>query len=335
MEPKLTVVIPSFNRVNRLKKTLESLVDQSLDKELFEIVIVDDGSDDGTAQMVAEFSQKVKHYVRYYWQEKKLAGAARNLGIMEAKAPIVLLMDSDIVPNKDHLKLHLQLHLKYPETEVAVRGWITPGPEGVDLLRWDESDILPIGRTVDGEAIISPEYFVTADVSLKREFLIEAGLFTLGLPAAQDTDLAWRLRDLGLKLIYCREALAIHTDPLDSVEKVVNNGKKYGWTFAEWYCRIPLYQEETWRLGARLNGGWHHFSHHPWGYLKDAIRRWTINSYTIKPILQIAARIPITNPPKKILRRLCKEIWAYYYRHEFYEGRRGDREKDENDFKRH
>jgi glycosyltransferase involved in cell wall biosynthesis len=282
MNPALSVVIPTFNRANTLKKTLESLINQSLDKELFEIVIVDDGSNDGTAEMVADFNKHLKNHIRYFWQENKYPGSARNLGIMEAKSPIVLLMDDDIIPNKDHLRLHLELHLKYPEPEVAVRGARMPGPGGVDLLRSNEPNILPIGSTSNGEPIISTGYFVTADVSLKREFVIKAGSFTSGLPLAEDMDLALRLNAFGLKLIYCREAVAIHTLPLDTLEKVINDGRKYGRALAEWHGRIPLYQKKgIWQLGARLNGGWHHFSRHPWGYIKDAIRRWSINYITL------------------------------------------------------
>jgi hypothetical protein len=244
------------------------------------------------------------------------------LGIAEAKSPVVLLMDDDILPNRDHLKLHVDLHLKYPEPEVSVRGRITPVQEGIDLLRWSESEILSIARLVDGGAIISPEYFVTADVSLKKAFLLKAGLFTPGLPALQDTELAWRLKGFGLKLIYCREAVAIHTEPLDTLVKLINNGKKYGRVFADWHGRVPLYQKEIWRLGGRFNAGWDHFSQHPWGYIKDAIRRWTINKHTIKGILRVTARLHITTPPKKILRRCYKEVWAYYYRYEFKERRR-------------
>jgi nucleoside-diphosphate-sugar epimerase/glycosyltransferase involved in cell wall biosynthesis len=322
MKPALTVVIPTFNRVNRLKETLEFLIKQSLDKGLFEIVVVDDGSDDETAQMVTDFSKQVKNQIRYFWQENKSAGSARNLGIVEAKSPIVLLMDDDIIPNKDHLKLHLELHLRYPEQEVAIRGRIIAGQRGVDLLRWDGSEIQAIGQMTNGEPIISPQYFVTADVSLKRQFLIKAGLFTPGLPVVEDMDLADRLKDLGLKMVYCREAVAVHTEPLDTLEKVSNEGRKYGRAFAQWNRRIPLYGQEIWRLGARVNGGWPHFKRHPWGYLKDSFRRWSINEYTIKSVTWMASRIAVTNPPKRVLRRLCKEIWAYHYRHEFYEWRR-------------
>ena len=70
-------------------------------------------------------------------------------------------------------------------------------------------------------------------------------------------------------------------------------------------------------LGARFNGGWPQLIRQPWNYVKDTGRRWAINRYTIWLILGLASRIPINNPPSRILVRLSKEIWAYYFRHEF------------------
>jgi len=322
MQPELSIVIPTYNRRERLRDTLEALRHQSIDKCCFEILVVDDGSDDGTNEMVAEQAKNKSAEIRYIWQERRRAGTARNTGILAARAPIVLLMDSDILVHADHVRLHLDLHCKYPTPEVAVLGRITPGEDGVDLLRWSDSDIVQTGYATGGEPVVSGAFFVTADVSLKKNFAIEAGLFTPELPVVEDMDLAWRLRDRGMQLIYCREAVAIHTDPMDTVDKVVLSGKKYGRAFAEWRGRIPLYQSEIWELGGRFNGGWKHFRFRPWAYVKDAVRRWAINQYSIGILLRIARNIPILNPPNPLLLRLCKEIWAYYYRHEYYERRR-------------
>jgi cellulose synthase/poly-beta-1,6-N-acetylglucosamine synthase-like glycosyltransferase len=132
-----------------------------------------------------------------------------------------------------------------------------------------------------------------------------------------DTDIAFRLKDMGAKLLYCPEAIGIHMRPLDTVEKVVDSGKRYGQTLAECYCRIPNFRREIASFGARFNGGWHQLINHPWNYVKDTGRRWAINQYTISLILGLASRIPITNPPSRVLVSLSKEIWAYYFRQEF------------------
>lgn len=322
MSPELSVVIPTYNRRLRLHDSLAALLCQSIDPSRYEIVVVDDGSDDGTDAMVAELARKSRPKVRYIWQEQSQAGTARNTGILAAQAPVILLMDSDILVRPDHVELHLHLHRKYPAQEVAVLGRVTPDLDGVDLLRRRDSDISPIGCMAGGESIISESCFVTADVSLKKAFIVQAGLFTPELPVDEDTDLALRLKARGLKLIYCRDAVAIHTEPLDTVEKVALSGKKYGRTFADWYGRIPLYQTEMWMLGGRFNGGWKHFRSHPWGYFKDALRRWVVNPWTIGIFLRWARCMPVSNSPHPVLHRLCKEIWAYYYRHDFYSRRR-------------
>lgn len=322
MSLRLTVIVPTYNRSNRLEKTVRALLNQTLSTQGFEIIIVDDGSEDETRRMADELKNCAPDRIRYYRQENKGPGAARNLGIQNAKTPVVLLLDDDMIPNEQHLELHLDLHCKYPEPAVAVLGNITPGGTGIDLMRRGNDLILGIAKAPGGEPIVSHRSFVTADVSLKRNFVLNAGLFNENIPVVEDMDLAWRLRDLGLKLIYCAAAVAVHTEPLDTIEKVVKEGKKYGRSFAENYGTIPLYRDEIWFLGGRFDCGWNHFSRDPAGYLKDAVRRWLINTYTIKWILRMAEKIPVTNPPKRMLLRCCKEIWAFYYRNEFQACRR-------------
>ena len=317
MQPELSVVIPTYNRAQLLKENLRALFNQSLSRERFEIIVIDDGSGDGTAEMLAEIKGRTTHHLRTYCQENKLAGSARNLGIQKAQGVIILLMDDDITPNPDLLKQHLEFHQKYPETEVGVFGRVMTGSTGIDLCHHDNRNVHCIGTTKDGDRLVYAGNLTTPNLSLKREFIIQAGLFTDGLPCLQDKELGFRLKEKGLRLIYCQEAVGIHRDPLDTVEKVVRSGKKYGRTLAEWYERIPQFQKEITSFAGRFNGGWRHFASDPLQYLKDAGRRWAINQYTIGLVLRIAHRMPITNPPKKILVRCCIEIWAYYYRHEF------------------
>lgn len=317
MHPAMSVVIPTYNRAQLLRKCLTSLLNQSLDKRRFEIVVVDDGSNDETADMITELIDKTTHALRKYRQENGFSGSARNLGVKEAYGDIILCMDDDILADPDLLKQHLELHYKYPELEMAVAGRVITGNSGVDIMNPDSRRISGVGTTGNGDLLVDVGHFATGNVSLKRRTIIDAGLFTPGLPRLDDMDLAFRLKDRGLRLIYCPEAIGIHMRPLDTLEKVVDSGKRYGQTLAKYCWRMPHCQREIASLGARFNGGWHHLIHHPWNYVKDTGRRWAVNQYTICLILGLASRIPITNPPSRILVRLSKEIWAYYFRHEF------------------
>ena len=316
MQPELSVVIPTFNRAQLLKENLRALLDQSLDKKLFEIIIVDDGSTDETAEVLADIGSYAFGRVHAYWQKNKFAGSARNLGILKARGAIILLIDDDITASSTLLEKHLALHQKNPEREVGILGHIITGNMGVDLCNPDYRKISFVGTTETGEPLVDAIYLRTANVSLKREFILRAGLFNECLPCEQDMELALRLRERGLRLIYCQEAVSIHRDPVNTIEKVVIRGKKYGRTLAEWHERIPEFKELIISMG-RYNGGWTHFASQPAKYLKDAIRRWVVNEYTIGFTVRIAKSIPITNPPKKLLVRCCKEVLAYYCRREF------------------
>jgi len=327
MPPIISVVIPTYNRAQLLGKCLTALLNQSLEKERYEIIVVDDGSNDETDEILTGLINKTTHALRYFKQEHNFSGSARNLGIKEAHGNIILSMDDDILADTNLLMLHLELHYKYPALEMGVLGRNITGNSGVDIMNPDGQKISGIGVTGKGDLLVDVKYFSTANTSLKRKSIVRAGLYTPGLPRLDDMDLAFRLKDRGVKFIYCAEAICIHMRPLDTVEKVVASGKRYGQTLAEFYRRIPHFQREIANLGARFNGGWQQLIHRPWNYLKDTGRRSVINQYTIYLVLGLASKIPVTNPPSRILVRLCKEIWAYYFREEFKKGKSDHRKR--------
>jgi hypothetical protein len=86
--PLFSVIIPTYNRRPLLRRMLESVMRQSCQD--FEVIVVDDGSSDGTETMVAEFSRVI-----YLRQQNRGPGAARNLGWANAKGEYVAFLDSD------------------------------------------------------------------------------------------------------------------------------------------------------------------------------------------------------------------------------------------------
>lgn len=94
--PRLSVIVPTYNRAALLHLTLRSLVEQTLNKDDFEVIVVDDGSLDDSPDIVRTFSGKLN--IEYLWQEDKgfrVAGA-RNKGALLAKAPYLVFIDSGI-----------------------------------------------------------------------------------------------------------------------------------------------------------------------------------------------------------------------------------------------
>src|SRR5262245_34490850 len=119
--PELGVVVCTYNRAGLLAGTLESLRRQSLDRRAFEVIVVDDGSTDGTAGVVAEYASALP--IRAVTQRHGGLGSAKNHGLFVTEAPIVFFMDDDDLADPDLLAQHLDAHHQHPSPSVAVLGY--------------------------------------------------------------------------------------------------------------------------------------------------------------------------------------------------------------------
>ncbi len=206
-------MIPTYNQADLLHECLASLTRQTLPGEHFEIVVVDDGSTDGTATVLAQFSPPVR-MVRF--PANRGRSAARNAGIREARAPLIVLVDSDILVRSDFLELHLQTHRRQGA------GILSRGPV-IDVPDVSRARNGPVPRVVS-----SPAYLTTANVTVEKAALLRAGLFDEGFPGYgwEDFDLGFRLRKLGIRRVFCRAAVAFHVDPMEQRAPVSDLLKK-------------------------------------------------------------------------------------------------------------
>jgi GT2 family glycosyltransferase len=197
----LSVVVPTYNQADLLQESLQSLIDQTLPHDAYEIVVVDDGSTDQTATALHEFASPVR-VVRF--PANRGRSAARNAGIRAAAAPLVALVDSDIIVRRDFLSSHLEVHRRYGD------GILSRGPV---------IDVPDVPSTRNGplpKVVSSPAYLTTANAALARDALLRAGLFDEHFPGYgwEDFDLGLRLRRLGLRRVFCRQAVAYHVAPV-------------------------------------------------------------------------------------------------------------------------
>ncbi len=109
-EPEVSVIIPTYNRKNFIERAVKSVLKQTFKN--FELVIIDDGSTDGTEEIIKKFKDK---RIRYIWQENKGPAGARNRGILEARAKYIAFLDSDDKWRRKKLEIQLNEMKKNPE----------------------------------------------------------------------------------------------------------------------------------------------------------------------------------------------------------------------------
>ena len=121
--PLISVVIPTYQRAALLERSLESLTAQTLPRDSFEVVVVDDGSSDWTATVCDRLAEELP--LRYFRIENSGISAAKNLGLFAARAPLVLWFDDDDLADPRLLEAHVEAHSEHPEENVAVLGYTT------------------------------------------------------------------------------------------------------------------------------------------------------------------------------------------------------------------
>lgn len=205
---EFSVVVPTYNNRDVLRTTLAALQRQTFPAADYEIVVADDGSTDGTADMVAAIRGPVP--VRYVAHANAGRSATRNLGARAARGRILLFVDSDIWATPGLLAAH---HRHYPPGagRIGVQGRSLTHPDARVTPFMRVKDITP-DLTIRRRHRLSPVHVVTRNFSLPREEFEAVGGFDEGFTGYgwEDIELAMRLRSRGVTFDYEPEALAYH-----------------------------------------------------------------------------------------------------------------------------
>lgn len=183
MKQSISVVIPTYNRVEPLKRALKSVFAQTRCAD--QILVIDDGSSDATAQMIERYFPQVE----YCYQENRGVSSARNFGIAQAKCDWIALLDSDDewLPNKleiqvDRIRQNAELQISHTD-EIWVRNGrrVNPMKKHTKHGGWIFHKCLPL-------CVMSP-----SSVLINRSVFATVGLFDETLPACEDYDLWLRI----------------------------------------------------------------------------------------------------------------------------------------------
>jgi glycosyltransferase involved in cell wall biosynthesis len=114
--PFLSIIICTYNRADYLRDTLQSLLNTSADPESFEVLMIDNNSRDETPKVVNQAGAANEHFrIRYEKETKQGLSHARNRGISEAAAPVLLFLDDDIATPSDFIRAWLSFFKQHPD----------------------------------------------------------------------------------------------------------------------------------------------------------------------------------------------------------------------------
>lgn len=202
---RLSIVIPTVGRPEALSRVLARLDRQQAAD--FEVLVVRDPADGSRYELGARGFE-----VRELTRHDPGVSAARNVGWRAARAPLVLFLDDDILPESRLVGEHLDWHERHPEPEVGVLGMVrwADGLRVTPFMRWLEG-----GIQFDYGAIVGEDAgwgrFYTANVSVKREMLERVDGFDEGFAFLyEDLDIGCRMGRHGFRLLLNRAAIGEH-----------------------------------------------------------------------------------------------------------------------------
>jgi glycosyltransferase involved in cell wall biosynthesis len=196
--PALSVVVPTHNRSDRLRRLLAALATQDVQSP-FEVIVVDDGSTDATPAELEKLVEDFPFLRTIRVEPNGGPAAARNRGWRAATAPLVAFTDDDCIPDQ---------------------GWVRGIADGLaraDVVqgctRADQSMVRehgPFGHAV--EVLAETGFYETCNMGYRRATIESLGGFdeTFRHPFGEDTDLAWRAKGDGFRVAFAPNAIVVH-----------------------------------------------------------------------------------------------------------------------------
>ena len=206
----VSVIIPAYNAQKHIKRAIDCVLAQTLKPD--EIIIVDDGSKDDTANIVKRYGDKV----RYVYQENAGPSAARNTGIEAACSKWVAFLDGDDEWAEDKLELQVDILKSNPDLVWVSGNYYRCLCEKKIIRHQTEPSI--IDRLLDGKeyfenffTVFQKDIYGNTDTMLvRKDVLVEAGMFPVGIHRAEDMYLWWQIALRYPEIGFVSDALATY-----------------------------------------------------------------------------------------------------------------------------
>ncbi len=208
---KLSVIVPSYNRREEIAELLASLEAQDLAKDRFEVVVVDDGSTDGTAEMLAELQKKTDLSLSVLHQDHRGPGAARNAGMEKASGDLFVFIDSDCLAPPQWLSTIK--HAFDQDPELAAFGGRDDArldfPPLLLAINYSMTSFLTTGGMRGRKKRLAKFYPRSFNMGLTRNLYRQIGGFS-SLRHGQDIEFSNRILKSGAKTAYLHDAAVYH-----------------------------------------------------------------------------------------------------------------------------
>jgi GT2 family glycosyltransferase len=216
--PLVSVIICTYNRAQQLERTLRALSLQSFAPEMYEVIIVNDGSDDTTQDVGDAWS---KHILRMKYMantHNKGGSFSANRGVQSSLGEHILFTDDDCIPDEDWIKQMSQNLEKYP----IVAGSINSSRSHFFRLCHNISQFHPF---MPGHNRKKIDFIAGANMGFRRTDLMKLGKFRGSM--AQDTDMILRAREKGYEIRFVKEAIVLHDPERDAFSDIFQYSKNH------------------------------------------------------------------------------------------------------------
>lgn len=200
----ISVIIPAHNAERTLPYTLQALQNQTLPKNLYEVIVVDDASTDQTGSVAKEYG------VRYRKQNKEGPAAARNLGVRVARGDIVIFTDSDCIPKEDWIERMVEPFEDPMVAGVMGRYLTRQNKLAARFVQLEFEERFSILKKFDSIDLV-PSFAA----AFRRRVFEEVGGFDAHYPLAnnEDVELSYKIASRGYKMIFANNAIVYHQHP--------------------------------------------------------------------------------------------------------------------------